>query len=60
MAAADYVRRLELLGAIRETAGTWDDKSHPELATAEDIDVWVRHFRSRWRRKPLAQEEDLA
>jgi len=55
-ATADYVRKLKLLAAIKETSGAWDDESHPELATPEDIDRWLRHIRSTWRREPLRQE----
>ncbi len=59
-ATADYVRRLKLLAAIKETAGAWDDESHPELATSEDIDQWLQQLRSSWRREPLWQEESRA
>jgi len=59
-ATADYVRRLKLLAAIKETAGVWDDESHPELSTPEDIDRWLRQIRSAWRRDPLWQEKGHA
>ncbi len=59
-ATADYVRRLKLLAAIKETAGAWDDESHPDLATPEDIDQWLQQLRSSWRREPLWQEESRA
>lgn len=59
-ATAEYVRRLKLLTAIKETAGAWDDESHPELATPDDIDRWLRQIRSTWRREPLGQEEGRA
>jgi hypothetical protein len=59
-ATADYVRKLKLLMAIRETAGIWEDKSHPELATPEDIDQWLHQIRSSWRREPLVWGEDDA
>ena len=55
-ATADYVRKLKLLAAVKETAGAWDDNSHPELATPGDIDRWLRQIRSTWQRKPLWQE----
>lgn len=48
-----YVAKLKLLVAIKETAGAWDDQSHPELATPEDVDRWVREIRSTWRHEPL-------
>jgi hypothetical protein len=50
-ATSDYVRKLKLLAAIKETAGAWDDESHPELSTPEDIDRWLRQIRSTWRRE---------
>jgi hypothetical protein len=57
-ATADYVRRLKLLTAIRETAGVWDDESHPELTTPEDIDRWLRQIRSAWRKElPWSEEK---
>ena len=59
-ATADYVRRLKLLAAIKETAGAWDDESHLELATPQDVDEWLQQLRSSWRREPLWQEESRA
>ena len=56
-ATDEYVRRLKLLRAIKETAGAWDDENHPELATPDDIDRWLRQIRSTWRREPLWQED---
>ena len=58
-ATADYVHRLKLLSAIRETAGIWDDESHPELSTPEDIDRWLRRVRSTWRKGSLREKEEL-
>lgn len=52
-ATAEYVRRLKRLAAIKETAGAWNDESHPELATSEDVDRWLRQVRSAWRGEPL-------
>jgi len=59
-ATADYIRRLKLLAVLKETAGAWDNESHPELAIPEDIDRWLRQIRSAWRREPLWQEEPRA
>jgi hypothetical protein len=59
-ATADYVRRLKLLAVLKETAGAWDDESHPELATPQDIDRWLHQLRSNWRREPLRQGESRA
>jgi len=60
VATAEYVRRLKLLAVLKETAGAWDDESHPELASPEDIDRWLREIRSTWRREPLREEKGLA
>ena len=57
IATENYVRKLKLLAVLKETAGAWDDESHPELATPEDIDLWLREIRSGWRRESLWQEE---
>jgi len=59
-ATAEYVRRLRLLAVLKETAGAWDDESHAELASPEDIDRWLREIRSTWRREPLREEKRLA
>ena len=55
-ATADYVRKLKSLAVLKETAGAWDEVSHPELATPEDIDRWLAEIRSAWRQEPLWQE----
>ena len=47
-----YIRKLKLLAVLKETAGAWDDASHPELATPEDIDHWLRQSRAAWRSQP--------
>lgn len=59
-ATTDYVQRLRLLRAIQESAGLWEKESHPELATPEDIDKWLRRMRSNWRAESLEQEQDDA
>ena len=51
-----YVQKLKLLAVLKETAGAWDDASHPEMATPEDIDRWLHEIRSSWRREPLEPE----
>jgi len=56
-ATESYVRKLKLLAVLKETAGAWDDESHPELATPEDIDRWLRQIRSTWRSESPWQEE---
>jgi hypothetical protein len=52
-ATEGYVRKLRLLATLRETAGAWDDSSHPDLATPDDIDNWLRQLRASWRSEPL-------
>jgi hypothetical protein len=59
-ATTDYVHRLKLLRAIQETAGLWEDASHPELVTPRDIDEWLRQMRAHWRAEPLEQEQERA
>jgi hypothetical protein len=56
-ATAEYVRKLKLLAVIKETSGAWDDASHPELATPDDVERWIRQMRGMWRREPLWEEE---
>lgn len=59
-ATEDYVRKLKLLMVLKETAGAWDDKGHPELATPQDVDRWLRQVRSQWRDEPLWQGDPSA
>lgn len=42
------VRRLHLLKAIEDAAGSWSLEEHPELATSEDVDTYVRKMRESW------------
>lgn len=51
-----YVQKPKLLAVLKETAGAWDDASHPEMATPEDIDRWLRQIRSSWRSASLEPE----
>jgi metal-responsive CopG/Arc/MetJ family transcriptional regulator len=32
-ATVDYLRKLKILSALEQSAGAWDDASHPELAS---------------------------
>ena len=57
MATTEYVRKLKLLSAIKETAGAWDEASHPELTTPADVDRWIREVRGIWRQEPLEEQE---
>ncbi len=56
-ATEEFVRKLKLMAVLKETAGAWDDASHPELATPEDIDRWLREIRSTWRHELVWPEE---
>ena len=60
MATTEYVRKLKLLSAIKETAGAWDQAIHPELATPADIDRWIRDVRGSWRQEPAEGQEGHA
>jgi len=43
--AARRERLRRVLTTLREEGPVWRDKDHPELATPEDIDRWVRQLR---------------
>jgi hypothetical protein len=59
-ATAEYVRKLKLLAAIKESAGAWDDASHPELAAPADIDRWLRESRGSWRQELPGEDKARA
>ena len=59
-ATDEYLRKLKLVSAIQETAGAWDEASHPELATPADVDGWIRDRRGEWRREPAEDQGDHA
>jgi hypothetical protein len=46
------LRRRRLLKALRESAGAWSDKDHPDLGTIEDVNRYVRHLRETWTPRP--------
>lgn len=52
-ATSDYVRKMKRLRVLRDTAGAWDDASHPDLNTLDDIEKWMRQIRSQWNREAL-------
>ncbi len=52
-ATSEYVQKLKTLVALKESAGAWDDASHPEMATPEEITRWVTELRTSWRSEPL-------
>ena len=44
-ATEEAARRERLRKALRTAAGAWKLEDHPELATPEDADRWVRQLR---------------
>ncbi len=56
-ATSEYVQKLKTLVALKESAGAWDDASHPEMATPEEITRWVTELRTSWRSEPPAPSE---
>jgi len=52
------LRRRRLFKALRESAGAWSDKDHPDLRTVEDVNRYVRHLRETW--TPRSWEEIAA
>jgi hypothetical protein len=44
-AAEEAARREQLRAALKAAAGAWREEDHPELATPDDIDRWVRQLR---------------
>lgn len=56
-ATEELVRKMRLLAVLEETAGAWTDENHPDLATPEDVDAWLRDVRVRWRTSPPDGED---
>lgn len=62
-ATEEAARRERLRKALRTAAGAWKLEDHPELATPEDADRWVRQLREYghssydWNTQ-LAEDED--
>jgi hypothetical protein len=38
----------EQLQALEESAGSWSDERHPNMASSEDIDTWLANLRQNW------------
>jgi hypothetical protein len=47
-ATEQSLRRERLQKALAASAGAWSDEDHPDLATAEDIERYVRRLRETW------------
>ncbi len=50
-ATKEKLARERFLHALRETAGTWKDKNHPELQTKKDIEKHIRGLRGSFRKR---------
>jgi len=44
-ATVSYLTHLELLSVLRETSGAWELADHPDLATPEDVNHWLKQLR---------------
>jgi len=44
-ATEEAARREQLRKALATAAGAWKLEDHPELATPEDVDRWIRRLR---------------
>jgi hypothetical protein len=42
-AVVKEIQRLNFLNAVKETAGAWDDRDHPEFK--KGVEGWVRNLR---------------
>lgn len=42
------LRRARLKQAWEQSAGAWKPEDHPDLQTADDIEVYVRRLRDTW------------
>ncbi|MHB0876452.1 MAG: hypothetical protein ACYC5O_10475 [Anaerolineae bacterium] len=47
-ATEQALRRERLMKALEVSYGAWTDESHPDLATEEDIERFVRGLRENW------------
>lgn len=47
---ARELRRRKLKAALATSAGAWKDEDHPELATFEDVNLWLEESRKRFTR----------
>ncbi len=48
-ALSEKMRRLKLLQALQKSSGSWAAQDYPELATAQDIDAYIREMRTSYR-----------
>ena len=44
-ATVSHLTHLELLAVLRETFGVWELADHPDLATPEDVNHWLKQLR---------------
>lgn len=50
-ATKEKLAREKFLNILRETAGVWKDKNHPELKTKKEVDKYIRNLRKSWRKR---------
>lgn len=50
MILEEYLAIAEQQEILDETAGCWSDERHPDMATGEDIDIWLTTRRGGWQR----------
>ncbi len=50
-ATREKLQRERFLRALEETQGAWNDKNHPELRTARDMERFVSDKRHSYRRR---------
>ena len=50
-ATREKLQRERFLKALEETQGAWNDKNHPELKTARDMDQCVSNKRQSYRKR---------
>lgn len=44
-ATVSHLTYLELVSVLRETSGVWKLADHPDLATPEDVNPWLKQLR---------------
>jgi metal-responsive CopG/Arc/MetJ family transcriptional regulator len=50
-ATREKIERERFLKALEETRGAWNDRSHPELRTAKDMERYVGEKRQSYRKR---------
>lgn len=50
-ATKEKLAREKFAKVLKEAAGCWTDKNHPDLMTKRDVDRYVRKLRRSWRKR---------